>query len=539
MGGILFSCFIILTAEQQCDQPPEVEAPYLDFLPICKHDGDGDRGELNDRVCNDVMDRTVNLDELQCRCGDPGRSVHEIECYRNFTDDGSSCLAARRYCDFDWEFCSSGEQFFPYGEWYLACSKISSDEDQYPVCDDDEHDGPMDFQAGADAGAFADNATTTVLCECRQIDETYNCYKVKGGVADGENGTSSLEADASGIDVDKLCLVKRESCPSEFQCAGKVGEYFSYGDIGGNDDEDDTGGRRKMCVSGYTAEAKELQSAGTILRGRDTWYYCVRPGHISCVVTSVDPSLDGERLGLGMYSYSFSEHYGEFFGRMVHYGLVTGTKFDVNVHPDSYGIYLSIEDDQQRIYSDSYFNFNKDVNDFLQLLDVDYNDDLSSKFQFYRQPSDGDPIFQMTCDGFRPLTMFEGQQAQQDPEFDSCGRDARLALEFRDRVWPPRSWHDNDQLRKFAILGFGSGVLSVLGSAFILTSIIVRFYRYRRWATRDRLLLGMSLLDLISSISILLGPVPSPSDGPGAVSALWNLGSQETCSVSDHYTRPR
>mmetsp|Transcript_51032 Transcript_51032/g.123064 ORF Transcript_51032/g.123064 Transcript_51032/m.123064 type:complete len:621 (-) Transcript_51032:6028-7890(-) len=510
-------------ARAKCDQPPEVEAPYLDFLPICKHGGDGDREELNARVCDDVMDRTVNLDELQCRCGDPDRSVHEIECYRNFTD-GSSCLAARRYCDFDWEICTSGERFFPYGEWYRACSKSSSDEDKYPVCDD-EDGGTMDFQAGADA--VIDNANTTVLCECRQVDETYNCYKVN--IKGGENDTS----DASDIDVDKMCLVKRESCPSEYQCAGKVGEYFPYGDIGGNSDENgnDNGGPGTMCVSGYLAEANELQSAGAILFGRDTWYYCVRPGHISCVVTHVDPSLDGERLGLGMYSFAFSEHYGEFFGRMVQHGLVNGTKFDANVHPDSYGIYLSIQDDQQRIYSDSYFNFDKGVNDFLQLLEVDYDVDLSSNFRFYQQTSSGEPIFQMTCDGFRPLTMFEGQQA--DFEYDSCVRDARLALDFRDSVWPPRTWRTEEQLRKYAKLGFGSGVLSVLGSTFILTSLFVRFYRYRHSATRDRLLLGMSFLDLISSISILLGPLPSPSDGPGAVNALWNLGSQETCSVSD------
>ena len=72
-----------------------------------------------------------------------------------------------------------------------------------------------------------------------------------------------------------------------------------------------------------------------------------------------------------------------------------------------------------------------------------------------------------------------------------------------------------DELRIATILTHASGTLSVLGSASILWDI----YRWRqgrnRNPVRQRLLAGMSLCDLASSIAYALGSVPVPPN-PGS-----------------------
>jgi hypothetical protein len=82
--------------------------------------------------------------------------------------------------------------------------------------------------------------------------------------------------------------------------------------------------------------------------------------------------------------------------------------------------------------------------------------------------------------------------------------------------------------KQLAIISFVTGFLSMFGSAFIAFAVFYKGVRFKLSSTRDRLLLGMSCFDIISSFSLALGPIPSPST---AMKTAWAFGNEATCTA--------
>ena len=74
-----------------------------------------------------------------------------------------------------------------------------------------------------------------------------------------------------------------------------------------------------------------------------------------------------------------------------------------------------------------------------------------------------------------------------------------------------------------------AGVLSFLGSLYLLFAMTHRWVFTKYSNPRDRILMGMSSLDVLSSIAWIFGPMASPTD---AISNQhWSFGNQTTCEA--------
>ena len=92
------------------------------------------------------------------------------------------------------------------------------------------------------------------------------------------------------------------------------------------------------------------------------------------------------------------------------------------------------------------------------------------------------------------------------------------------------TFRDPQQQMLLAILSTVSGALSMLGSSFIAFCILVRGYRNRgSTTTRDRLLLSMSVIDVLNSIALGLGPLPTPAGAIDNVAGA--VGTEASCEA--------
>ena len=82
--------------------------------------------------------------------------------------------------------------------------------------------------------------------------------------------------------------------------------------------------------------------------------------------------------------------------------------------------------------------------------------------------------------------------------------------------------------RTLAILSGLSAILSVAGSGCIVFCVFTRWRRSGHATTRDRILLSMSVFDMIGSIAFGLGPLPTP---PHTVDMVGAVGNTATCAI--------
>jgi hypothetical protein len=89
------------------------------------------------------------------------------------------------------------------------------------------------------------------------------------------------------------------------------------------------------------------------------------------------------------------------------------------------------------------------------------------------------------------------------------------------------------QQKTLAIFPHISGTLSLLGSLTILLDI----YQDRSYKIRQpyyRILLGMSLFDVLTSCSLILSTIPIPEGTPGVYGAR---GTTQTCTASGFFNQ--
>jgi hypothetical protein len=78
-----------------------------------------------------------------------------------------------------------------------------------------------------------------------------------------------------------------------------------------------------------------------------------------------------------------------------------------------------------------------------------------------------------------------------------------------------------------------TAMASVVGSSLIIRDVILlRNYRSDDISTRDRLLAGMSVFDILSSSAWFLSSWPVPEDTP---IGIWNVGNEQTCTAQGFF----
>lgn len=84
----------------------------------------------------------------------------------------------------------------------------------------------------------------------------------------------------------------------------------------------------------------------------------------------------------------------------------------------------------------------------------------------------------------------------------------------------------NTQDKVLSILPIPSALLSIFGSSVILY-MAISTRRQRKWTTYTRLLIGLSLCDIISSVSLAFSPfMRRPESG-----RVWAVGNDATCTA--------
>lgn len=88
------------------------------------------------------------------------------------------------------------------------------------------------------------------------------------------------------------------------------------------------------------------------------------------------------------------------------------------------------------------------------------------------------------------------------------------------------------QEKVLAILPIPSAILSIFGSSVILY-IALKSRERRKWTPYTRLLIGLSICDIIASITIAISTFLRPSESPRA----WSYGNDATCSAIGFLTQ--
>jgi len=277
----------------------------------------------------------------------------------------------------------------------------------------------------------------------------------------------------------------------------------------------------------------------TTLQGRDAYYFCLRPGEMTCHVTNVAEQFLGYSLGFGVFNPYYSSHRGPFHHKILKRGLVMGDTFSASIDDGSWGLILDMNTTtssmglkwdvplhSRQIFSDDYLNANADTG---RVGFSAVHQGLVTNIAFLETANGdfrGQVVVEMSCTGLRPLALFQDDTSTNDTT--GCQREAQLISDFRDTIWPPYIWVSKEELQRGAIFTMVAGCLSFCGSAFVAFALVYRWYKFDLTCTRDRLHLGLSCIDLISSLAFSLGPIPSP---PEHASAVWNFGTPGTCAA--------
>jgi hypothetical protein len=88
------------------------------------------------------------------------------------------------------------------------------------------------------------------------------------------------------------------------------------------------------------------------------------------------------------------------------------------------------------------------------------------------------------------------------------------------------------QEKVLAILPIPSAILSILGSATILY-MSLKTRKERKWTTYTRLLIGMSVADIISSVALGAAAFLRPRESQ----QVWTFGNESTCSAIGFLTQ--
>jgi hypothetical protein len=91
----------------------------------------------------------------------------------------------------------------------------------------------------------------------------------------------------------------------------------------------------------------------------------------------------------------------------------------------------------------------------------------------------------------------------------------------------PQEGLSDAQERILAILPMPSAILSIMGSSAILY-MAVTTRQQRKWTPYTRLLMGLSICDIISSVSLGIAAFFRPRDGQ----RVWSFGNDATCSAT-------
>jgi hypothetical protein len=96
------------------------------------------------------------------------------------------------------------------------------------------------------------------------------------------------------------------------------------------------------------------------------------------------------------------------------------------------------------------------------------------------------------------------------------------------------SWNPSDtQLMAAALCPKFTAMASVVGSSLIIRDVIrIRNSKSYPLSTRHRLLCGMSVCDIISSLALFLTSWPVPKETPRV---FWNVGTKETCAAQGFF----
>ena len=96
-----------------------------------------------------------------------------------------------------------------------------------------------------------------------------------------------------------------------------------------------------------------------------------------------------------------------------------------------------------------------------------------------------------------------------------------------DDVLDPSTALSDKQEKTLILLQIGSSVLSLIGSSVIVFKIIRGLHREQSSSPYDRIILGLSSCDVISSLTYAVGPFLLPSDTSDRV---WAFGNDTTCT---------
>jgi hypothetical protein len=96
------------------------------------------------------------------------------------------------------------------------------------------------------------------------------------------------------------------------------------------------------------------------------------------------------------------------------------------------------------------------------------------------------------------------------------------------------SWHPNEaQLMASALCPKFTAMASVVGSSLIIRDVIqIRNKKFSALSTRHRILVGMSVCDILSSLALFMTSWPVPEEIPMAV---WNVGTKQTCAAQGFF----
>ena len=213
------------------------------------------------------------------------------------------------------------------------------------------------------------------------------------------------------------------------------------------------------------------------------------------------------------------------------------------------GFYVIPEFQNPAIYSDPLFNENESF-----LFDALYHPANSTTVMvFHRLVPPGSSnrnksaLVQVSCTGLNPIRLLTDDNTDYLWSSGSIGSTPTHSLPRKN--WTPcqegahritqwnRTFYETrprapvfnpQQQRVRAISMLISGLVSFTASSYLVFAILVRWRKNKRSTTRDRILLGMSVIDVFNSFSLAMGPLLSPTD---TITLIWNSGNDALCSI--------
>jgi hypothetical protein len=259
-------------------------------------------------------------------------------------------------------------------------------------------------------------------------------------------------------------------------------------------------------------------------------YYCLQPHAFACQITELDIPTD-----YSMEAALFQVPFGrtgplEATARTFLYkdGMDMTTQEDEIDFFDNrvwtYALYVELKGPQDNLLYMSDRGLLKDQPKAKFTTKV-----LQGQTNITLQDKENQLTFGMTCKGLLPSDTFLGQPKGATFYRDTCAVASQVAYQFRKNgvhYFAPQQ--EKKQQQRTAILSACFAGLSIFGSMFIVFATTYRWRKLGTSSARDRILMGMSGIDIISSSAIALGPLPSPK---GAIDMIGAVGNTATCSA--------